>query len=90
MPEYDQFGMLVEESLHQQDPWQERVAIAETFGHLASLLHPSEVTVFFRLLIEDQALGDRSETVRSKMLEVRFRRIRKSSCLLTLLLSRPV
>ena len=73
MPEYDQFGMLVEESLHQQDPWQERVAIAETFGHLASLLHASEVASFFRLLIDEQALGDRSETVRVKMLEVRLR-----------------
>lgn len=70
MPEYDQFGMLVEASLHQQDPWQERVAIAETFGHMASLLGPSEVTAFFRLLIDEQGLGDRSEAVRSKMLDV--------------------
>lgn len=70
MPVYDQFGMLIEESLHQQDPWQERVAIAETFGHLAALLHASEVVSFFHLLIDEQALGDRSEAVRSKMLEV--------------------
>lgn len=70
MPEYDQFGMLVEESLHQQDPWEERVAIAETFGHLAPLLQSSEVNTFFRLLINDQGLGDRSEAVRGKMLEV--------------------
>lgn len=71
LPVYDQFGMLVEESLHQQDPWQERVAIAETFGHLASLLQPSDVAKIFHLLIDEQALGDRSEAVRGKMLDVR-------------------
>lgn len=70
LPVYDQFGMLVEESLHQQDPWQERVAIAETFGHLAAILQPSDVAEIFRLLINGQALGDRSEAVRGKMLEV--------------------
>jgi hypothetical protein len=69
VPEYDEFGMLIEASLHQEDPWRERVAIAEAFSHLAPLLESGEVMSFFRLLIDQQALGDKSEVVRLKMLE---------------------
>jgi hypothetical protein len=69
VPEYDEFG--IEASLHQEDPWRERVAIAEAFSHLAPLLESGEVMSFFRLLIDQQALGDKSEVVRLKMLEVR-------------------
>ena len=70
LPEYDRFGMLVEASLHQQDPWQHRLAIAEALQHMAKLFGSKEVSALFSLLIQEQALGDRSETVQSGMLQV--------------------
>ena len=71
LPEYDRFGMLIEASLEQQDPWQHRVAIAETLGHMSEIYGSEEVVAVFKLLIQEQALGDRSEIVQSKMLNVR-------------------
>lgn len=71
LPEYDRFGMLVEASLYQADPWQHRVAIAEALQHMAASLGSSEILNLFKLLIDGKALGDRSEAVQSKMLDVR-------------------
>ncbi|GAA6002609.1 hypothetical protein JCM10207_007591 [Rhodosporidiobolus poonsookiae] len=69
LPEYDRFGMLVEESLSREDPWKARKAIATTLRLLADIFSPADVKSFFDLLIAGQALGDRSQAVRSEMLE---------------------
>ncbi|GAA5925263.1 hypothetical protein JCM3775_006409 [Rhodotorula graminis] len=69
LPEYDRFGMLIEESLSREDPWKARKAIATTLRLLGPLLSPVDVKTFFDLLIEGKALGDRSQSVRSEMLE---------------------
>ncbi|KAE9398973.1 ARM repeat-containing protein [Gymnopus androsaceus JB14] len=55
-PEYDKFGMVIAESLDQSDPWQARVSVSP------------EVVPFFRFLIHDEALGDRTAEVRKGML----------------------
>ncbi|KAM0756603.1 ARM repeat-containing protein [Meredithblackwellia eburnea MCA 4105] len=69
LPQYDQFGMIIEESLTAEDPWRTRVAIASTLNLISTHFSPTEVTGFFNLLIEGQALGDRSQSVRSEMLD---------------------
>jgi len=69
LPEYDRFGMLIEESLSREDPWKARKAIATTLRLLGALFSPVDVKTFFDLLIEGKALGDRSQSVRSEMLE---------------------
>ncbi|GAA5901674.1 hypothetical protein JCM8208_001574 [Rhodotorula glutinis] len=69
LPEYDRFGMLIEESLSREDPWKARKAIATTLRLLGALFSPVDVKAFFDLLIEGKALGDRSQSVRSEMLE---------------------
>ncbi|GAA5855038.1 hypothetical protein JCM8547_002355 [Rhodosporidiobolus lusitaniae] len=69
LPEYDRFGMLVEESLTREDPYKARTAIARSLRLLSDIFSPVDVKSFFDLLISGQALGDRSQSVRSEMLE---------------------
>ncbi|THU98405.1 ARM repeat-containing protein [Dendrothele bispora CBS 962.96] len=67
-PEYDEYGMVIAQSLDRTDPWQARVATARTFQHLAPFFSKSEVESFFQFLIRDEALGDRTSEVRKGML----------------------
>ena len=69
VPVYDQYGMLVEDSLNAEDPWRTRVALARALRLMSAHFAPKDVDVFFDLLINGEALGDRSQTVRSEMLE---------------------
>lgn len=71
LPEYDRFGMLVEASLNAQDPWRTRVAQAQALRLMASAFTSAHVFKCFELFIQQEALGDRSEEVRSAMIEVR-------------------
>ena len=68
-PEYDRFGMVIESTKNRQDPWQTRAAVAVALRHQAPYLQGSDVPSFFEFMIDGQALGDRSEEVRPKMLE---------------------
>ncbi|SNX84044.1 related to translation activator GCN1 [Melanopsichium pennsylvanicum] len=68
-PEYDRFGMVIEATKNRQDPWQTRAAVAVALRHQAPFLQGSDVPSFFEFLIDGQALGDRSENVRPKMLD---------------------
>lgn len=61
-------GMVIAQSLDRADPWSARVATAQTFKLLASSFTEAEVEPFFKFLIEDQALGDRTPDVRQQML----------------------
>ncbi|KAG7441044.1 ARM repeat-containing protein [Guyanagaster necrorhizus] len=67
-PEYDQYGMVIAQSLDRSDPWPSRVATARAFELLASSFTKAEVEPFFKFLIQDEALGDREPDVRRGML----------------------
>ncbi|KAG6810659.1 hypothetical protein H0H92_010871 [Tricholoma furcatifolium] len=68
-PEFDEYGMVIAQSLDRADPWPARLAIARTFEQLSSTFTPDEVEPFFQFLINDQALGDRTPEVRRGMLD---------------------
>ncbi|EIW80197.1 ARM repeat-containing protein [Coniophora puteana RWD-64-598 SS2] len=68
-PEYDQYGMVIAQSLDRADPWLTRVAISKTLEHLAPSFTPDQVEPFFVFLIKDEALGDRTPEVRRSMLQ---------------------
>ncbi|OCH93463.1 ARM repeat-containing protein [Obba rivulosa] len=67
-PEYDEYGMVIAQSLDRADPWPARVAIARTFELLAPAFMKDDVEPFFKFLIQDEALGDRNGDVRRSML----------------------
>ncbi|KAI8978208.1 ARM repeat-containing protein [Trametes punicea] len=67
-PEFDEYGMLIPQSVDRTDPWPTRVAIARAFELLAPAFTPEDVVPFFKFLIKDQALGDRHPDVRRGML----------------------
>ncbi|CAO1631779.1 unnamed protein product [Parajaminaea phylloscopi] len=69
MPEHDQFGMIIESTRNRQDPWHIRVAIADVFADLAEQLEPSDLEGFFEFMIGNEALGDRNDDVRQRMLD---------------------
>lgn len=68
-PEFDRYGLVIESTLNREDPWRIRSAVAVTFQGLADLFQGSDVVPFFQFLIDGQALGDRHEDVRQKMLD---------------------
>ncbi|KAI0035599.1 ARM repeat-containing protein [Vararia minispora EC-137] len=68
-PQFDQYGMVVEQSLERTDPWQTRAAVAQSLQQLASAFSTSDTVPFFGFLIKDEALGDRNPDVRRAMLE---------------------
>ncbi|KAH0828924.1 armadillo-type protein [Lanmaoa asiatica] len=68
-PEFDQYGMVIAQSLDRADPWPTRVAIALAFERLAPSFPETQVEPFFKFLIQDEALGDRSSDVRREMLQ---------------------
>lgn len=61
--------MIKEESLNRTDPWVIRLAIAETFKHLAPSFTPEQIVPLFEFLIQTEALGDRSAEVRRGLLD---------------------
>jgi hypothetical protein len=61
--------MVIESSLNRSDPWPARVAIGQTFKHLAPSFTQPEVEPFFTFLIKEEALGDREAGVRRAMLD---------------------
>ncbi|RUS19023.1 armadillo-type protein [Endogone sp. FLAS-F59071] len=69
LPEYDEFGMVISSSLNRKDPWESRVGLALALKELAPYIRPSELPRFIEFLIKDEALGDRNEDVRHKMLD---------------------
>lgn len=60
--------MLVADTIDRADPWPARLATARTFERLSPLFSLAEVEPFFKFLIQDQALGDRTPDVRRGML----------------------
>ncbi|CAO3631190.1 unnamed protein product [Mucor hiemalis] len=68
-PEYDEYGMVIPETLDRQDPWEARVGLALTLKAVAPSMQLENASSFCKFLIVDQALGDRNEQVRKRMLE---------------------
>ncbi|KAI9344272.1 armadillo-type protein [Obelidium mucronatum] len=70
VPEYDDFGIVIPESLDKKDEWPARSGIALALQACASVLD-NEVLLnsLFDFLINQEALGDREESVRLQMLE---------------------
>ncbi|EMD33195.1 hypothetical protein CERSUDRAFT_142825 [Gelatoporia subvermispora B] len=68
-PEYDEYGMIIAQSLDRADPWPARVAVARTFELLSPAFGKGDVEPFFKFLVQDKALGDRNADVRRGMLQ---------------------
>ncbi|KAI7966942.1 hypothetical protein MJO29_000219 [Puccinia striiformis f. sp. tritici] len=68
VPEYDQFGMIIPESLDRNDPFPHRLAQAEALSFLASSWDTDDILPLFDFLVTQKALGDRNEDVRTRML----------------------
>ncbi|KAH9915889.1 armadillo-type protein [Fomitopsis serialis] len=67
-PEFDEYGMVIAQSLDRSDPWPTRIAIARAFEFLAPAFGDGDVDPFFKFLIQNEALGDRHADVRRCML----------------------
>lgn len=61
--------MVIASTLDRQDPWESRVAIADSLFHLAPILTEKEIIPLFEFLISEKVLGDRHVDVRRRMLE---------------------
>jgi HEAT repeat protein len=61
--------MVIASTLDRRDPWETRLAVADSFCHIAPLYSEEHVVPFFEFLIGDEALGDRHSDVRRRMLE---------------------
>nr|ODN81184.1 50S small subunit ribosomal protein L19 [Cryptococcus depauperatus CBS 7841] len=68
VPEYDQFGMVLPETVNRPDPWESRVAIALGLEHIAPLLTTSMIAPIYDFFIKQETLGDRHSAVRGAML----------------------
>lgn len=70
VPEYDQFGMIIPESLDREDPWPARVAQADALCAMGPAWTTQDIIPLFDFLVVQQSLGDRNEAVRTRMLAV--------------------
>ena len=69
-PETDEFGLVIQNSTSQQDRWEQRSGIALVIKHMAPLFSlPTEVSKFFKFLVQNRALGDKELMVRSELQE---------------------
>lgn len=69
-PEYDAYGMVIEATLHRTDPWEARVAVAETLRLVAAQFAAEDVVPLLSWMLRPgAALGERVEAVRHAMLE---------------------
>ncbi|PSR76114.1 hypothetical protein PHLCEN_2v8664 [Hermanssonia centrifuga] len=67
-PEFDEYGMIIPQSVDRADPWPARLAIARAFELMAPTFTPEDLEPFFQFLIQDEALGDRHPDVRRGIL----------------------
>ncbi|KAH9007605.1 ARM repeat-containing protein [Lactarius deliciosus] len=68
-PEFDQFGIVDERSLGRIDPWQARLAVAQTLQQLAPAFSEEATIPFFDFLVKEGGLSDLSAEVRRGMLD---------------------
>ncbi|CAH7681040.1 hypothetical protein BY996DRAFT_6411013 [Phakopsora pachyrhizi] len=65
--EYNRFGMIIPESIEQEEPWKQQVALANALYQLALHWNKAEILPLFSFLIE-QSLRDRHKELRTSML----------------------
>ncbi|KAI9014595.1 armadillo-type protein [Phycomyces nitens] len=68
-PEFDQYGMVIPETLNRKDPWEARSGLAITLKASAPYISLEDALNLSRFLVNDEALGDRDEGVRKLMVE---------------------
>jgi len=70
VPEYDEFGMVIKESLIKEDNWEARSGLANALKNCApSISSCSDLKKLYNFLIYDKALGDENSKVSRIMLE---------------------
>jgi HEAT repeat protein len=80
VPEFDEYGMVIPESLNQVDQWQSRSGIAGAIGSMVEVIKTKQsVLGVFEFLIEHQSLGDRNPDVRQRMLSSGLLLLEKSA-----------
>lgn len=67
----DEFGMPKKMDL--SDPWEARQGVATAFKELAAVMNKDHVDDLFNFMIESGPLGDKSDPVRSEMLDAAIR-----------------
>ncbi|KAI8827337.1 armadillo-type protein [Chytriomyces cf. hyalinus JEL632] len=81
MPEYDDFGIVIPESLDKKDEWPARSGIALALQSCASVMKSENIlNILFDFLIKNEALGDREESVRLEMLEAGIAAVNTDTC----------
>ncbi|TIA83681.1 hypothetical protein E3P98_00634 [Wallemia ichthyophaga] len=68
-PEYDEYGMIIPETIDRTDPWETRNAIAGSLLSLSSSFDEKEIVGLFDFMTKGEALGDAHPSVRREMLE---------------------
>jgi hypothetical protein len=61
--------MVIASTLDRSDPWEARVATADSFYYTAPIFLEEQIIPFFQFLVQEEALGDRHPDVRRRMLE---------------------
>ncbi|ORX50637.1 ARM repeat-containing protein [Piromyces finnis] len=70
VPEYDEYGMVIKESLIKEDNWEARSGLATALKFCApSLESCSSLEKLYKFLIYDKALGDENDNVSKIMLD---------------------
>lgn len=70
VPEYDEFGMVIKESLIKEDNWQARSGLANALKNCApSLTSCDNLEKLYKFLIYDKGLGDENSDVSRAMLD---------------------
>ncbi|KAI8461658.1 hypothetical protein BY996DRAFT_6408497 [Phakopsora pachyrhizi] len=67
LPEYNCFGIIIQELIEREDPWKQQVALANALYQLAPYWNKAEILPLFSFLIE-QSLRDRHKEVQTSML----------------------
>ncbi|KAG0198297.1 translational activator of GCN4 [Mortierella sp. GBA30] len=69
VPQYNEYGLLIQESLNRQDPADQRFGLSMALKNIAPMMTASDLQPFAEFLIRQDALGDRNSDVRQGMLD---------------------
>ncbi|KAF9359136.1 translational activator of GCN4 [Mortierella sp. AD094] len=69
VPQYNEYGLIIQESLNRQDPSDQRFGLSMALKNIAPLMKASDLQPFAEFLIRQDALGDRNTDVRQGMLD---------------------
>ncbi|KAF9438265.1 translational activator of GCN4 [Entomortierella beljakovae] len=69
VPQFNEFGLIIQESLNRKDPSEQRFGLSMALKNVAPLMKANDLQPFVEFLIRKDALGDRSADVRQGMLD---------------------